>query len=336
MTQVSIGDLAQSFVLRRQNTMLKEEMGKLSLELSSGRTSDVASHLSGDYSHLADIERGLRVLQGFDTAATEAQHFTGAMQLALGHVQDTTSDLAASLISTSSGYIETAINSAARSAEADMQAIVATLNTNVAGRSLFSGVATDRSALVSADDIMADLRVAISGAVTSSDVIAAVTDWFEAPGGGFETLGYNGSTTGMSPFPMGDGQSVDLDLRADNEEIRNALKYTAIAALSAEASLSFSMDAKKQLQVYAGEGLLTTQDGLTGIRADLGYAEERIDDNVARIASEKTSLEYARGELLGVDPYETATRLEDVQFQLESLYTITVRLSRLSLVEYMS
>lgn len=336
MTQISIGDLAQSYVLRRQNTLLKQEMSKLSMEMASGRTADVARHLSGDYSHLADIERGLRVLQGFDTASTEAAQFTGAMQSALGHVQDVTSDLATALFSSSSGYLETAIDSVAHSAESDMQTLVSTLNSNLAGRSLFSGVATDQPALAAADDIMAELRTAIAGAVTTSDVIAAVTDWFEAPGGGFETMGYSGSTTGMSPFPMGDGQSVDLDLRADNPGIRSALKFTAIAALSAEASLGFSLDAKKQLQVFAGEGLLTSQDGLTTIRADLGYAEERIDDNVARIAAEKTSLEYARGELLGVDPYETATKLENVQFQLESLYTITVRLSRLSLVEYMS
>lgn len=336
MTQVSIGDLAQSYVLRRQNTLLKQEMGKLSMELSSGRTSDVASHLSGDYSHLADIERGLRVLRGFDTSATEAAQFTSAMQSALGHVQDVSSSLSNALFTSSSGYLETPINSAAHAAETDMQTLVSTLNSSLAGRSLFSGVATDRSAMASADDIMAELRTAIAGAATSSDVITIVTDWFDAPGGGFETMGYTGSTTGMSPFPMGDGQSVDLDLRADNTAIRAALKFTAIAALSAEDSLGFDLDSKKQMQIHAGEGLLTAQDGLTAIRADLGYAEERIDDNVARIASEKTSLEYARGELLGVDPYETATRLEDVQFQLESLYTITVRLSRLSLVEYMS
>ena len=336
MTQISIGDLAQSYLLRNHNTQLKRQMNTLSQELASGRTADVASHLNGDYSHLGEVERGLRVIEGYHISTTEAQQFTGSMQNALGHVQDISSDLANALIATNQGNLDTAIEAASTAAESDFEAMVATLNGSLAGRSLFAGAASDRSALAS--DMLDQIRLAVAGAgaVTTADVITAVTDWFDTPGGGFETGGYTGSTTGMSPFGMGDGQSVDLDLRADNQSIRDTLKNAAIAAIASDDSLGFTVAEKKTLLLSAGEGLLTTQDALTGIRADLGYAEERIEENATRIAAERTSLEYARGELLGVDQYETATRLEDVQFQLESLYTITVRLSRLSLMEFMS
>lgn len=85
----------------------------------------------------------------------------------------------------------------------------------------------------------------------------------------------------------------------------------------------------------SGEDLLTSQGALTAVRADLGYAESRLDESKVRLSAERASFEMSRNELLGVDPYETATRLEAVQFQLESLYTVTARLSQLSLVRYL-
>jgi flagellar hook-associated protein 3 FlgL len=36
-----------------------------------------------------------------------------------------------------------------------------------------------------------------------------------------------------------------------------------------------------------------------------------------------------------VDPYEAATKLEAAQSQLEALYTVTARLSRLNLVDFL-
>jgi flagellar hook-associated protein 3 FlgL len=81
--------------------------------------------------------------------------------------------------------------------------------------------------------------------------------------------------------------------------------------------------------------MLQNQDDLTSLRAQIGFAEARIDSMATRNASESVSLEYAKGTLLAADPYETATRLEEVQFQLQSLYAVTVKTSQLSLVNFL-
>ena len=56
MKLVSMGDLAQTFALRRQNSSLSAEIAKLTEELASGRTTTPATHLAGDYRYLSDIE----------------------------------------------------------------------------------------------------------------------------------------------------------------------------------------------------------------------------------------------------------------------------------------
>ncbi|SMO86247.1 flagellin C-terminal helical region [Thalassovita litoralis] len=125
---------------------------------------------------------------------------------------------------------------------------------------------------------------------------------------------------------------IHLDLRADAPELRDLMADVALAALSADYATA---DVQTGLLKRAGNGLLQDQDNLTALRADLGFAESRIEEIGAGIAAERVSLNYAREALLGVDEYEAATRLENVQFQLEALYTVTARLSGLSLVDYL-
>ncbi|OUS23129.1 hypothetical protein DI396_15950 [Litorivita pollutaquae] len=337
MSQMTIGDMAAHFMLRRQNVDIKQNLTQLTEELASGRTADVSEHLGGNYSYLNEIERGMTLLKGYETATGEAGIFTGAMQASLETVQEQTSDLAADLVMVSSSSIPSVLTSASGDARTQLQSIVSALNTNVAGRALFSGVEVDKSPLISGDEILDELRSALTmaGAVTVGDIDTVLDDYFDTPGGGFETSAYQGATTSMSPFLLGEGESVNLDLRADAQGFRDLLKSTAKAALASDTTLGYPSTTQLDLLRMSGEELLTAQSGLTAIRSDLGYAEARIEESKVRVASEKSSLEYARGELIGIDPYETATKLENAQHQLETLYTLTVRMSRLSLMDYM-
>ncbi|MDU8929628.1 flagellin [Alisedimentitalea sp. MJ-SS2] len=335
MPLYSIGDLASSFLLRRQNVHLNSELGRLSQEMASGVAADIPRHLDGNYSYLGDLERDLLVNEGYTTAATEAALFISAMQTTLDRVQQTATTLSSDLILSGNTTLPEAMQTASNNAADQLQSLLSALNTNVAGRALFSGAATDSSSFSSANAFLANLKTAVAGEVTLSGILTVIDSWFDAPGGGFETNGYLGATIDLSPFPVGTGETLNLDLRGDNQTIRDLLKNTAIAAIAADSTLGYSSELQGMLLVEAGENLMTSQGELTGIRADLGYAEARIEESRTRLSAEKTSLEMARGELLGVDLYDTATQLENVQFQLESLYTATARLSQLSLVEYL-
>ena len=335
MTLVTIGDLAQSYMLRRQNGDLKAQLGTLVEELSSGRTSDVARHLSGSYSYLADVERNLSLLQGYESATNEARLFTDTMQNALEGFQAVSSNLGLDLISASKSNMPQVVNTISIRAREDLGSMLAKLNASAGGRFLFGGVDTDVPPMASADTILSALRTDLAGETTLAGVEAKLDTWF-APGGGFDTVAYQGATTSLAPFGLGRGESVDLDLRADDESVRKLLRHTTLAALASDPALGFAGDLQLEMVEAAGEGLTFDQSGVTRIRADLGYAQSRIEESVTRISSERTSFEMARTELLSVDPYETVTRLGDVQTQLEGLYTITSRLSRLKLTDYLA
>ena len=330
MKLVSMGDMAQAWAMRRQNVQLNTDMLRLTEELATGETTNITQHLNGDLRYLSDIEHRGKTAQAYETAINAAGGFAGAMQAALEAIQTSTETMATDLLA-GAGGTPNSREALAHSAEQKLEAIVSALNANYGGRSLFAGDATTSAALAPAKEIMAELRLAVAGATTAEDIQTAVQDWFSAPDG-FGATGYLGSTENLSPFRLGERDMIHLELRADAPELRNLMADVALAALSMDAPTS---EVQSALLSRAGTGMLQNQDHLTALRADLGFAEARIEEIGVGIASERVSLSYARDALVGIDEYESATRLENVQFQLEALYTVTARLSGLSLVNYL-
>ena len=336
MAVQTIGDLAQGLILRRQSNVLKQQVETLSQELSSGLTSDVTQHLSGNLVQLADVEHKLQVLESYRTSAQRGGTESGVMQTALERIQTETEALAGSALTFGTSVGAAGIDVFAQEARGALGALVSALNTHVGGRALFAGANVTDLPLASTEDFIAALGTAVSGAATMADLTTAMDVFFDTPGGGFETLIYQGGIAPRAAYPLGEGESVTLDLRADDPSIRTVLKQVAISAVLDDPGITLSETDRFALAGQAGEALLGAQTRFTDIRADLGFAEERIDRAASRLSAEISGLNMMRTELLAVDPFETATELETVQLRLETLYTITARTSRLSLVNFLS
>ena len=335
MSMITLGDLAQSFMLRRHNVTTRQEVSRLAEEVATGRTADVAGRLSGAFSYLADIERNLGTLQGFRTSTSEAGTFAAGMQAALGRVQDVGSDLSTRLIERAGSDIAAVTTAVGRDAADSLDRIVSALNTQIGGRSLFAGKATATAPLVSAEVLRAGMAAAAAGQTTAEGVQSALDAWFDTASGGFQSLAYTGAGSGLDPFHLGPHETVDLDLTANSDAIKAVLKQVGLATLAADQGLALAPEVRDDLMRRSAEGLIAVQADLTGLRADLGFAEARIEDSRVRQAAEASSLEIARNALLGVDPFDVATRLADAQQRLESLYAVTARLSRLTLSDFL-
>lgn len=331
MNSLSLGDLANSLMLQQRGSALKTEMSRLTQELTSGQTSDVKGVLAGNYSYLVGIETGLSTLKADKVATTEASQFTNSMQLVLGTVQDQAMGFATDLITVASGGLDSVAVQTGNEALEVLKSTIGAFNTSIAGRSLFAGAATDKLPLGDAEDVIAELRTVLAGVTGASSKLLEIDNWFSDPAG-FEATIYHGSNSGVAPFDLSASEALTVDIKATDEGIRDTLKNLAIAS---DDIVDVDAAEREVLLRTAGERLLTNQDDLTAIRAKVGYAEARIESIATRNASESVSLEYAKGSLLEADPYETAIRLEEVQFQLQSLYTVTAKTSKLSLVNFL-
>ncbi|MEM9575759.1 MAG: flagellin [Pseudomonadota bacterium] len=334
MSSVSLGDLSHSFMLQRRSVNLRQDLSRLTDELSSGRVADVRDVLSGNHNYLSGLERSIAVLEGYSVATTEATLFTGAMQTTLDRVQGSSGQLGIDLLMASGGPVGVTAGSPSFNAEKQLESFMRSLNGAVAGRSMFAGTATDGPALEGAERLLTELMTAITGQTTPEDIIAAADTWFDDPAG-FDALIYTGSTTALAPFVLSETEDVALDVRANDPALKEVLKNTAVAALTSDPALGLTVEQQSELFGITGLRLQANQDQVTDLRARVGLTEARIDQIAVRNQAEETSAEFARNSLLEADPFETATRLETVQFQLQSLYSVTVRNSQLSLVNFL-
>ncbi|MGC1497558.1 MAG: flagellin [Sulfitobacter sp.] len=334
MTAVSLGDLAQSFMLRQRNTALKHEMSRLTTELATGQVADVRQVLGGNYSYLTDIERKSDILAGYGIATTEATHFASTMQTSLGRFDELAQTLSSSLLTAGTSAIGPSGTDTANEARNALNAMVGTLNTDIAGRYTFAGTATNQPPLVDADALLDAVKTAVAGATNPTDIMVAAKSWFESPTG-FPAFAYLGADEPLAPFALSPTENVSLDVRATDPDLSKMLRMAAVAALADDPSFALDVPAQAELFAVTGQKMLATQNGITALRANIGFVEARVENIAARNAAEVTSLSFAKSALLEVDPFESATQLEEVQFQLQSLYSVTVRMSQLSLVNFL-
>ncbi len=334
MSLTSIGDRSLQFNSMRATTQIKTRLSILTDEMSSGLAHDLTAHLRGDAARLTDVDRRLNLITGFSSTAHEAGQTIAAMQTTLQGVDKARSKLAEQLVTLPTGALPSHIANAIGAGREAFDSITRAVNTTLGNRSLFAGTATDTIPLADPDAMMASLSSALAGSVTLNDVQTAIDTWFDNPTGGFATMGYQGDTGPAMSRRIDMDTSVAIDGRADDPALRSLLKAAATAALAGDPGLGLSDDIKSNLLRSAGLQMLTAAQPLVNMQARLGLSEATIEETTVRHTAQKTAYGLMRNDLVSADPYDTAAELEQVQRQLETHYTLTARLSKLSLVEY--
>ena len=335
MQFTSIGDLSHSFQMRNHNTRIKQEFIQLSETLASGQHSDMSKELNGEFSDLASVERSIKSLLSHRTTAAETTTLLETAQISLETIQDLGASLGPSLISAGNSAHPAILRTTAADSEQKFDSVIASLNVRIADRSVFSGMATDKSALLDSKEILDEVRVLVSSLTTIEDVVNAVGSWFNDPGGGYETLAYQGSDQPLAPIPISATEEVNFDVTAESTALRDTLKSFVLAAISVDLPLLSTNELQAGLMKEAGELMLTSQSDIAILRADIGAKEAYTSSAMARNEASLSSFKIMQTEYYSADPYETATRLEVAQTQLEAVYTLTARISRLSLADYL-
>lgn len=331
----TFGDLAQTFQSQRQSTSLKSSAARLSTELTTGRIADPGKRLSGDFGPLAEISRTLKTLETYKITNAEAARFTGTLQSVLDQLRSLGGDVGQTLLQAGSSGASTFVDVGGAASRDALDAALSALNIRDAGRSVFAGIATSTPAVASADTIIAALLPMAAIETTAQGVIQAVDAFFAAPIGGFDDLGYLGAEQPLDPLNVAPDATVSINVTANSPAIRDMLKGLVTGALLAEGVLSGNQAQQGALAQTAGERVSSASGGIVTLQGRIGIVEARIDVAGTRNAAERAVLETRRAGIVGADSYETATALQQTQSQLETLFTITARLSTLKLSDFL-
>lgn len=335
MIGMARSNMASTMKLVEQNLTTKVALETASSELSSGRKSDLVKATAGDLGKLFAIDRTIMQLESKTDAIQLATGKSAVTQTALERVHDNLVDFGPQLLSAvERGDLQTS-KIVAGDARNALGAVVTSINSRYGRHSVFAGAAVDRPAIESAETILSDISAIVAGSADSATAISAIDEYFYGAGGGFETNIYLGSSKDGPPLRDESGEEIQYGIRADTPEIRNALRALAMASVAAEAPNFIGTQDQVDLLKAAGNSAISATGSVISLKESLGFAEARIDGVRANALAMRNVFELERAAIISADPYESAAKIEALQVQLQTIYTITARLSGLSLTNYL-
>ena len=334
MIETRFGDIAKQSALRRVGAGLKQDVARLSQELASGRVADKPRHLGGDLARLAGLSLAQEKTLVHKRTAEGASLILDAQQTVTDDLNQLSQRRFQEIIMLEQSGSASSLPVVIETMTQGFSEIVGKLNISIAGRSILSGAASDGPALAKADQLLDSIIASLPSGASASDLVAHVEDWFSA-GGSFDTLGYLGAPPVPARLDLGQGVTTSLDVTAQDPAFRTTLAAFAMGALLSRGIFTGDQGSQKAVLASAGQRLAASSAALTDLSARLGVEEAKLARATTRAVSEHTAISIALSSLREADPYATATRLEQTMVQLDLVYTLTARLSRLSLVEYL-
>lgn len=333
MSGLSFGDLAQSYAMKSRIGALKGQTTRLSTELATGKKSDIAAAVSGDVRGLAAIDRSRQLLGSHIAVAQEAGIRSEARRNALATVVHATGGVSTALAAMARDSSPDQLKRIADEARSAFSESVRALNAQIAGRPLFAGMAASGAAIAPAEDMLSALEPFVAGLTDPAAIATAVASWFEDPAG-YAATGYVGQPPGLA-VGLGEAAGDVPDRTANEPQIRKALAGLALAAMIDRSELTGSGPERMEIKARAFDALRQGIDAVNDFAARIGADEARISATVSRHQAEVLTLELAMAELTSADPARTAVELQAVQTNLETVYAVTARLSRMSLAGYL-
>lgn len=333
MSKVSIGDLSQNFKSIRQGFTIKSDLANLSSSLSSGRVTDIPKELNGQTARLNGLNYSREQLDVLQDISKETMLMLDSIQSVLVRVDDKRAELMSRLftINDSSSQDQVALTSqAARQALDDM---VSALNTKVGGRALFSGRDVNEVPLIPASQIVSEIVAAIGTDQSIANMERAIEDWFTGASSGATATVYRGDTSGFMKRRISPDKEITIELTANSEKISETLKQTVRSAVLLDLTEMTPSDKISTIK-SSSVSLFNASADLANTQAMIGSLQEAVTTAQVEMKARDVSFEIAVNDLIAADPFETASRLQSAQLQLEKHYTVVARMSQLSLLRF--
>jgi flagellar hook-associated protein 3 FlgL len=328
-------ELARMQMLQRQAIATRDKLAVAAQEMTTNLKASRFEATGGNLTRLFALERSLDRNAVFSQTISLTETRLDIMQEALGNILSPVEDLAIDLSTSVSTGDYGAAQLHAQTARRAFSDAVGLLNTQVAGQSIFAGIATDSAALAPGDAILADLDALAAGAPDAASAIAAIDAYFAKPGGGFFATGYIGATTDLTPVDIGEGSRLDYGMRADQDEIVAALRGLAMGAVVAGGAFAGNQAERMALLDEGGRSLVAAKEGVADLRTHVGGLQEALEKAKAQRVSERETIDLARSKLMSTDPLEAASTYQALEVQLQSIYTVTARIAGLRFTNFM-
>ena len=328
------GDLSSSFSIKKRLGFVQKQVSLSGERLATGKKNNLDLAKDGQLGNVYSLNRELQNLESQKLAINQARVRFDTVQLSLQTIRESASEVTLGVLASLSGESAKPALNSALTARTVLESTVSTLNQSIAGSSLFSGAALSTASIVDADQLIQDVEALVNAATDATSAIAAVDYYFNDPAGGFATTGYLGSTTDAPTLEISKGESVFQNVRADSLAIKETIQNLSLMAAVSNGAVAADGDSKQLLKNTSSRGL-ETNEKMIELEQNVGMYQGMLERVSTRLDAQKHVLHRAHNAASNVDLFEEATAFEELQVQLETSYKVLVRLSSLSLSNFL-
>ncbi|MGY5778614.1 flagellar hook-associated family protein [Rhizobium sp. LEGMi135b] len=344
-----ISSTAIQNAMRQTIRQAQNEMTSASTEATTGVYADIGVALGSSTSLNVNLTREVSRIDSILSSNSIANQRMTTSQTALTGMGTQAQNLMDQLVALSGNTDGSSVALAQQTATSTLSSVIASANTMVNGEYLFAGTntdvqpMTDNSSATNADiqSKLATYMSSQSPAVTASTISAAqINDFITNTVAPMFT-----SDTGWANWSSASDQNMTS--RINNSEVietstnsnSSGMRYLALATSVTNALMGtppgLNQSAVNAVTQQAISYTRQSIDGLNSQASQLGLSQSRLSDANTTLNSQKTILNTSIGDLTGVDPYEASTKVNSLQTQLETAYTIVSKIQQLSLVNYL-
>lgn len=336
--------------MRQTIRQAQNEMTSASTEATTGVYADIGVALGSSTSLSVNLTREVTRIDSILSSNSIANQRMTSSQTALTGMGSQAQKLMDQLVALRGNTDGSSIALTQQTATSTLSSVVASANTMVNGEYLFAGTNTDVQPMT---DNSSATNTAIQSALTDymaaqSPPVTSTSDLTGAQMKDFITTKVEPMFTSDSGWASWSSASdQNMTSRISNSEVvetstnsnSSGMRYLALATSVTNALMgttpALSQDALNAVTDQAISYSRQSIDGLNSQASQLGLSQSRLTDANTTLNSQKTILNTNIGDLTGVDPYEASTKVNSLQTQLETAYTIVSKIQQLSLVNYL-
>jgi flagellar hook-associated protein 3 FlgL len=349
MTSTFIASSAVMGAIRSSLMKLQTKLAEAQKEVTTGRHADVGLSLGFKTGQTVSLRQEHSRLQSITDSNGLVASRLDASQAALKALADGAQSFLSQLVVARSS--DTGPQIIEGQAKAALAGFTDLANTTFNGTALFSGINTDvkpitdyassppaANAQAVANAFTAAFGVSQSDPAVANITPAAMQTFLD---GAFANLfdpsawsaTWSAASDQNTKGRISTSELIETSVNANDEAFRKlASAYTMLADLgTADLNQATYQAVVDKATVVVGDAL----QGITGLQAKLGSAQERVKTANTRMGIQIDIMTTHIGALEGVDPYEASSRLSTLMSQVETAYAMTARIQQMTILNYL-
>jgi len=336
MSTNNVSLLGQSTAQSERLAALRQQMDTLSSEVTTGQVADTYSGLGTQAEPVLNLNAQQPLLQSYQNNISTVSNTMTLMNNALSQISDAGTTLI-DAIQTQLQNSPTNLQNVQQIAQRGLQTVEDMINQNNNGQYLFAGSNGSSPPFVDNSTLNSNFVNQINGwlATGNTPTLLGNISGFTAT-----NLGLSSSltTSGNVTAQIGDNQTVDYTINANNPGFQNIIRALTLVANTPYPSATDTAT-PADFQAVMGSALTTAQQGVTQVNATattLGGKFEQVNAAKTTNTADLSLVQSQISTLTSADTTTAISEMQALQTQLTASYQVTNMVSKLSLVNFLT